>query len=65
MNALELDVVNNRRLKELVINFNSEVMPGDTVELYGYSEPAEDGTLVYYIEGKVNGKSSFVEKLVF
>lgn len=65
MNALELDVVNNRRLKELVINFNSEVMPGDTVELYGYCEPAEDGALVYYIEGKVNGKSSFVEKLVF
>ena len=65
MNLIELDVVNNRPLKELVINFNNEVMAGDTVEFYRHSENTEDGSIVYYIEGKVGEKSSFVEKLIF
>ena len=65
MNAIELDVTTTRHLKELVINFNSEVKPGDKVELYRYKDNAEDGALVYYIEGRVNGKASFIEKLVF
>ena len=65
MNCIELDVTNVRRLKELVINFNNEVKPGDKVELYRYMEQGEENGLVYYIEGKVNGKSSFIEKLVF
>lgn len=65
MNSIELDVVNNKHLKELVINFNNEVKAGDTVELYRFCETAEDGSLVYYIEGRVGDKSSFIEKLVF
>jgi acyl-ACP thioesterase len=65
MNAIELDITANRRLKELVINFNNEVKPGDQVELYRHMENGEDGSLVFYIEGRVNGKSSFIEKLVF
>ena len=65
MNSIELDVVNNKHLKELVINFNNEVKAGDVVEIYRHSELAEDGSLVYYVEGKVGDKSSFVEKLVF
>ena len=65
MNAIELDVTTTRHLKELVINFNSEVKPGDKVELYRHKDNAEDGALVYYIEGRVNGKASFIEKLVF
>ncbi len=65
MNALELDVVNKKHLKELLINFNNEVKAGDVVEIYRHSETAADGSLVYIIEGKVEGKSSFVEKLVF
>lgn len=65
MNAIELDVVNNKRLKELIINFNSEIVPGDTVDIFRICEVADDGSLVYYIEGRVNGKSSFVEKLIF
>lgn len=65
MNVIELEVTNNKPLKELIINFNNEVKAGDEVELYRYCEEGEDGSLVYYIEGKVNDKSSFVEKLVF
>ena len=65
MNVLALDVVSERRLKELVINFNNEVKAGDVVELYRYCEHGEDGSLAFYIEGRVGDKSSFVEKLVF
>ena len=65
MNAIELEVTTTRCLKELVINFNNEVKPGDKVELYRHKEEGENGSLVYYIEGRVNGKSSFIEKLVF
>ena len=65
MNAIELDVTTTRHLKELTINFNNEVKAGDSVELYRHMENGEDGILVYYIEGRVDGKSSFIEKLVF
>ena len=65
MNAIELEVTTTRCLKELVINFNNEIKPGDKVELYRHKEEGENGSLVYYIEGRVNGKSSFIEKLVF
>lgn len=65
MNAVELDVTTSRHLKELVINFNNEVKAGDTVEIFRHCDAAEDGSLVYYIEGRVADKSSFVEKLVF
>lgn len=65
MNAVELDVTMNRRLKELAINFNNEIKPGDKVELYRYCENGENGSLVYYIEGRVENKVSFIEKLVF
>lgn len=65
MNAVELDVTMNRRLKELAINFNNEIKPGDKVELYRYCENGDDGSLVYYIEGRVENKVSFIEKLVF
>lgn len=65
MNAIELDVVNSHLLKELVINFNSEAKAGDVVDLYRHREDVEDGSIIYIIEGKVDGKTSFVEKLVF
>ena len=65
MNAIELEVTTTRCLKELVINFNNEVKPGDKVELYRHKEEGENGAIVYFIEGRVGGKSSFIEKLVF
>lgn len=65
MNVIELEVVNTRPAKELIINFNSEVKAGDSVELYRHCEECEDGSIVYIIEGKVEGKTSFVEKLIF
>lgn len=65
MNAVELDITTSRPLKELVINFNNEIKAGDTVEMYRHCETAADGSLVYFIEGRVADKASFIEKLVF
>lgn len=64
MNVIELEVTKNRHLKDLIVNFNSEVKEGDVVELFRYCEAVGDD-LVYYIEGRVNGKNSFTARLVF
>lgn len=65
MNIIELDVTNRLPLRDLLVNFNSEIKVGDVVELYSHKESADDGSLLYYIEGRVNDKSSFVARLTF
>ena len=64
MNAIELEVANSRRLKELVVNFNSEIKAGDVVDIYRHSTVQGDD-IEYIIEGRVNGKGSFTAKLLF
>lgn len=64
MDAVDMDVTLSRQLTELKVNFNHEVMAGETVDLYRTVAPSS-GT--YYIEGKVRGAgtSSFCAELVF
>ena len=64
MNAIDMEVTKNRRLKELVVNFNSEIKEGDVVDIYRHSTQQGDD-MEYIIEGRVNGKGSFTAKLVF
>lgn len=59
MDCLPMEVA-DRPLKDLYINFNKETTAGETVELFRYRE--ED---TWYVEGKVEGKSCFVVKMVF
>ncbi len=61
MDAVGLEVTTQKPLKELKINFNNEIKPGDTVQIYKY-EVAPD---VFIIEGKVGDTSSFIEELTF
>lgn len=65
MNVIELDVTNRLPLRDLLVNFNNEIKVGDVVELYRHKETTEDGSILYYIEGRVNDKSSFVARLLF
>ena len=51
-------------LKELLINFDAEVMPGDTVKISRVRQETENG-IVYYITGKVADKQNFSVKLLF
>jgi acyl-ACP thioesterase len=61
MDAVGLEVTTQKPLKELKINFNNEIKPGDTVQIYKYEISPE----VFIIEGKVGDISSFIEELVF
>lgn len=60
MDALPEDLVYNHFLKEHFINFNKEVRPGETVELY---HAEVDGA--HIIEGRVGDHQAFITKLIF
>ena len=61
MDMVGLEVASEMPLRELEINFNAEVRPNDTVELLLHQ--ADSST--YYVEGKVEGKNSFIVRLTF
>lgn len=64
LDAVKPEDIKERPLKELLINYDAEVMPGDTVKIYRTIQESEDG-LVYYITGKVDDKQNFSVKLIF
>ena len=64
LDAVKPEDIKERPLKELLINYDAEVMPGDTVKIYRTIQESEDG-LVYYITGKVDDKQNFSLKLIF
>lgn len=64
IDAVEQEVVRERPLKELLVNYDAEVMPGDTVKIFRTRQETEEG-LVYYITGKVGDKQNFSVKLTF
>jgi hypothetical protein len=61
---LDYDLVSKNPIKELLVNFDSEVLPGQSVDLYKVEETV-DGSTVCYIQGKVEGKPSFSVKINF
>lgn len=63
MDLVGLSTTSERPLRELEINFNTEVRPEDVVELTLYSTPDTPNT--YYVDGKVEGKNSFIIRLEF
>lgn len=64
MDAVEYDLVSERSVNELTINFNHETKAGDKVAIYRASVEKEDGLHVY-IEGKVESVSAFCVELIF
>ena len=61
MDALPEELVYEKALKELTINFNKEARPGETVELFHTMDP--DGA--HIVEGRVGDHQVFIEKLLF
>lgn len=61
LDALPGDLAYTHTLKELNINFNREVHPGETVSLYLYEKPSGE----YFVEGKVEGRQAFIIRFVF
>ena len=64
IDAIKPEDIKERPLKELLINYDAEVMPGDTVMISRVRQESEEG-VVYYITGKVADKQNFAVKLVF
>ncbi len=64
LDAVKLEDIKKRPLKELLINYDAEVMPGDVVKISRVRQETEEG-IVYYITGKVSDKQNFSVKLAF
>ena len=64
IDAVKTEDIKERPLKELLINYDAEVMPGDVVKIFRVRQETEEG-IVYYITGKVADKQNFAVKLVF
>lgn len=64
IDAVKPEDIKERPLKELLINYDAEVMPGDVVKISRVRQETEDG-IIYYITGKVSDKQNFSVKLVF
>ena len=64
IDAVKHEDIKEKPLKELLINYDAEVMPGDVVKISRIRQKTEEG-IVYYITGKVADKQNFAVKLVF
>lgn len=61
MDALPQDLVYEKSLRELTVNFNREARPGETVELFHALAP--DGA--HIVEGRCGDRQVFIERLLF
>ena len=64
IDAVKPEDIRERPLKEMLINYDAEVMPGDVVKISRIRQETEEG-FTYYITGKVADKQNFCVKLVF
>ncbi len=64
LDAVDYDLLKEKSLKEMLINYDTEVMRDQTVELYRVVAQEEESTVVYIV-GKVEGKSCFSIKMNF
>lgn len=64
IDAVKAEDIKERPLKELLINYDAEVMPGDVVKISRVRQETEEG-VIYYITGKVSDKQNFSVKLMF
>ncbi len=64
MDCIDYETASTRRVRDVFINFNKETTPGSVVQLYRL-KAEEDGNLVWYVEGRLDGKSAFCIKMVF
>lgn len=64
IDAVKLEDITEKPLKELLVNYDAEVMPGDVVRISRIRQETTEG-VVYYITGKVSDKQNFSVKLIF
>ena len=64
IDAVKTEDIKEHQLKELLINYDAEVMPGDVVKISRVRIENEEG-ITYYITGRVADKQNFAVKLTF
>ena len=64
MDAVDYETASSMPVKKVTINFNHETKAGEQVNIYRASVQQEDGLHVF-VEGKVEGTSSFAVEIVF
>ena len=64
MDAVDYATASSKPVKEVTINFNHETKAGDAVSIYRAKVEKDDGLHVF-VEGKVDGISSFCVEIVF
>lgn len=64
LDAVDYNIASEKPLKELTVNYDSEVLPGCTVDLYRVIEQKDD-SLICYVWGKVGEKTAFSVKMSF
>ena len=64
MDAVDYDIASTMPVREFTINFNHETKPGDVVSIYKARIIEDEGRRVY-VEGKVDGQSTFCVEIVF
>ena len=64
MDCIDYGTASTRRVRDVYVNFNRETTPGTAVQLFRL-RTEEDGAPVWYVEGRVDGKSAFCVKMVY
>jgi acyl-ACP thioesterase len=64
LDTIDEAILRDKPLKEILVNYDAEVLLGEEVNFYYYKQETEEG-LVYYIQGIVEDKTKFSVKLVF
>ena len=64
LDAVSRSILQGHPLKEIIVNYDAEVLLGEEVELYRVMQPTNEG-LIVYIQGRVEDKPKFCVKMVF
>ena len=64
LDSLDYDLVASKSVKELLVNYDCEVLPGQSVDLYRFGESG-DNCISCYVVGKVGEKCAFCVKMTF
>ena len=64
MDSIDQDYASSHQVSEIAINFNRETRLGDKVGLFIAEEPSDSGR-TFYVEGLVEGRQSFIVKIVY
>ena len=64
LDAIDESILREKPLKEIIVNYDAEVLLGEEVTLYLIKQETVEG-LICYIQGKVEDKVKFSVKMHF